>query len=144
MRLAELGEKFGVGKIFTDYNELLEDPEIDAVSITTIWDRHTEPAVAALEAGKHVFLEKPMAHTVADCQQICDAAATAKGILMVGHICRFNPRYIAAKREIESGSLGKILSPTARRNIPATWTPEILNKIGPIIGDAIHDTDLML
>jgi len=63
---------------------------------------------------------------------------------MVGHICRFNPRYIAAKREIESGSLGKILSLTARRNIPAAWTPEILDKIGPIIGDTIHDTDLML
>jgi UDP-N-acetylglucosamine 3-dehydrogenase len=143
-RLAELAQKFGVTKTFTDYNELLTDPDIDAVSITTMWDQHTAPAVAALRAGKHVFLEKPMAHTVEDCRRICDAAAAAAGNLMVGHICRFNPRYIAAKREIDTGSLGKILSLTARRNIPAAWTPEILDKIGPIMGDTIHDTDIML
>jgi UDP-N-acetylglucosamine 3-dehydrogenase len=143
-RLDELAQKFDVAKTFTDYNELLKNPDIDAVSITTMWDQHTAPALAALHAGKHVFLEKPMAHTVEDCWRICEAASKAPGNLMVGHICRFNPRYIAAKREIESGSLGKILSLTARRNIPAAWTPEILDKIGPIIGDTIHDTDLML
>ena len=143
-RLAELGQKFGVEKTFTDYHELLKDPDIDAVSICTMWDQHTDPALAALAAGKHVFLEKPMAHSVVDCQRICDAAAVAPGNLMVGHICRFNPRFVAAKREIETGSLGKILSLSARRNIPAAWTPEILNKIGPIMGDTIHDTDLML
>jgi len=143
-RLDELAQKFGVAKTFTDYNELLKDPDIDAVSITTMWDQHTAPALAALHAGKHVFLEKPMAHTVEDCRRICEAASEASGNLMVGHICRFNPRYIAAKREIDSGSLGKILSLTARRNIPAAWTPEILDKIGPIIGDTIHDTDMML
>jgi len=143
-RLDELAQKFDVAKTFTDYNELLKNPDIDAVSITTMWDQHTAPALAALHAGKHVFLEKPMAHTVEDCRRICEAASKAPGNLMVGHICRFNPRYIAAKREIESGSLGKILSLTARRNIPAAWTPEILDKIGPIIGDTIHDTDLML
>ena len=63
---------------------------------------------------------------------------------MVGHICRFNPRYAAAKRQIADGNIGNVLSLSSRRNIPAMWTPEILNKIGPIAGDAIHDTDLML
>ena len=143
-RLSDLGKKFGVSQLYTDYEEMLADPNIDAVSIVTMWDQHTAPAIAALEAGKHVFLEKPMAHTVADCQQICDAAAKAKGHLMIGHICRFNPRYAAAKEQIASGAIGKILSMNSRRNIPAAWTPEILNKIGPITGDAIHDTDLML
>jgi len=143
-RLMELGEKFGVEKTFTDYGEMLQDPDIDAVSIVTMWDQHTAPTIAALDAGKHVFLEKPMAHTVEDCARICAAAAQSKGVLQVGHICRFNPRYAAAKREIDAGNLGCILSLSARRNIPAAWTPEILDKIGPIIGDAIHDTDLML
>ena len=69
---------------------------------------------------------------------------TAKGILQVGHICRFNPRYRAAKQAIAEGRIGKIVSLASRRNIPAAWTPTILNKIGPIVGDAIHDTDLML
>ena len=143
-RLEELGRKYGVRQLYTDYNELLRNPDIDAVSVVTMWDQHTAPTLAALDAGKHVFLEKPMAHTVADCRLICEAARKAKGHLMVGHICRFNPRYAAAKREIAAGAIGRILSLSSRRNIPAAWTPEILNKIGPIVGDAIHDTDLML
>lgn len=143
-RLAELAQKHGVGQTYTDYAELLSNPNIDAVSVVTMWDQHTAPALAALEAGKHVFLEKPMAHTVEDCQLICDAAAKAKGVLMVGHICRFNPRYAAAKQAIADGKIGKIVALSSRRNIPAAWTPEILNKIGPIVGDAVHDTDLML
>ena len=143
-RLQAMAEKFGVGKTTTDYRELLADPEVDAVSVVTMWDQHTEPAVAALGAGKHVFLEKPMAHTVEDCRQILDAAEQSNGILQVGHICRFNPRYRMAKQQIEAGKVGRIVSLSSRRNIPAAWTPEILNKIGPIVGDAIHDTDLML
>ena len=63
---------------------------------------------------------------------------------MVGHICRFNPRYAAAKREIDSGAIGKIVSIYARRNIPASVSETVLAKIGPIIGDGVHDTDLML
>ena len=63
---------------------------------------------------------------------------------MVGHICRFNPRYACAKREIEEGRIGDIVSIYARRNLSAGITDEILNKIGPIIGDGVHDTDLML
>jgi len=143
-RLAELSKKYGVKDTYTDYRDVLARDDIDAVSIVTMWDQHTDPTVAALAAGKHVFLEKPMASTVEDCRKIVAAAAKAKGILQVGHICRFNPRYAAAKREIDAGKIGRIVALTSRRNIPAAWTPEILNKIGPIIGDAIHDTDLML
>ena len=143
-RLAELAQKFHVGKTYRDYREMIADPEIDAVSIVTMWDQHTEPAIAALDAGKHVFLEKPMASTVADCRKIIEAAKRSKGILQIGHICRFNPRYRMAKQAIDAGRIGKIVAMSSRRNIPAAWTPEILNKIGPIVGDAIHDTDLML
>jgi predicted dehydrogenase len=143
-RLGALATKFGVRKTYTDYGEMLADPDVDAVSIVTMWDQHTAPAVAALEAGKHVFLEKPMASTVADCLTIIAAAEKSKGILQIGHICRFNPRYRAAREAIAAGRIGKIVSMASRRNIPAAWTPTILDKIGPIVGDAIHDTDLML
>jgi predicted dehydrogenase len=138
------GKKFGVRETYTDYRDMLSDKDIDAVSIVTMWDQHTEPAVAALNAGKHVILEKPMASTVADCNTIIDAASRARGILQVGHICRFNPRYRMAKQAIDEGRIGKIVALQSRRNIPAAWTPTILEKIGPIVGDAIHDTDLML
>ena len=128
-RLNELGKKFGVKKLHTNYKDMLADPEIDAVSITTMWDQHTDIAIDALNAGKHVFLEKPMASTVADCEKIIAASKNAKGILQIGHIVRFNPRYRAAKKAISEGAIGKVLSLSSRRNIPAAWTPEILNKI---------------
>lgn len=143
-RLQEVAAKFAVEKTYTDFHALLADPDIDSVSITTMWDQHTEPALAALKAGKHVFLEKPMASTAADCKAIVEAANAAGGNFMVGHVCRFNPRYAAAKAEIEAGKIGKIVSMYARRNLPRWVTEDILDKIGPIIGDGVHDTDLML
>ena len=143
-RLSEQASKFGVTKTYTDDRDMLADKGIDAVSIVTMWDQHTDPAVDALKAGKHVFLEKPMASTVADCNKIMAAANASRGILQVGHICRFNPRYRMTKQAIDEGRIGKIVALQSRRNIPAAWTPTILEKIGPIVGDAIHDTDLML
>ncbi len=111
-RLSELGDRFGIAeeKRYTDYGEMFADPDVESVSITTMWDQHVDPTVAALEAGKHVFLEKPMASTVADCDAIVEAAAKAKGHLLVGHICRFNPRYAAARDAIASGRMEKLCS----------------------------------
>jgi len=143
-RLTELAGRFGIKHTYTDYNELLANKDVDAVSITTMWDQHTAPTLAALRAGKHVFLEKPMASTVEDCKTIVNAAHEAAGHFMVGHICRFNPRYAAAKAAIDEGRIGKIVSLYSRRNLPRWVVADLLNKIGPIIGDGVHDTDLML
>ena len=143
-RLDEVAAKFGVQHIYTDYHELLANPEVEAVSITTMWDQHTAPALTSIQAGKHVFLEKPMASTMEDCAVIVRTANASDKFFMVGHICRFNPRYAAAKREIESGAIGRIVSIYARRNIPAAVGAQVLPKIGPIMGDGVHDTDLML
>ncbi len=142
-RLAETAAKVGAAKTFTDYHAMLADPELEAVSVVTMWDQHAAPTIAALEAGKHVFLEKPMASTIADCDAIVAAAHAAKGHFMVGHICRFNPRYAAAKEAIAAGRIGRIISMYARRNLPAWVGASVLDKIGPIIGDCVHDTDLM-
>ena len=142
-RLAEVAKKFHVHKAYADYREMLADPKLESVSITTMWDQHAEPTIAALAASKHVFLEKPMASTVADCDRIVEAARAASGYFMVGHICRFNPRYAAAQQEIAAGKIGKIISMYSRRNLPAWVGATVLDKIGPIIGDGVHDTDLM-
>ena len=142
-RLKEVAQRFGVKRTFTDYNEMLADEELQVVSITTMWDQHTAPTPAALKAGKHVFCEKPMASTMADCRKMVAAAHKADGFFMVGHICRFNPRYAMAKRDIAEGGIGKIVSMYARRNLPSWITEGVLPKIGPIIGDGVHDTDLM-
>src|SRR5690606_8312189 len=116
-RLAEQGKKFGVSKLYADYNDMLADPEIDAVSICTMWDQHTEPAIAALKAGKHVCLETPIASTVADARKTVEAAQGAKGILFIGHVVRFNPRFRMAKQAIDEGRIGKIVALSSRRHI---------------------------
>lgn len=143
-RRQEIKKRLGVPHEHRDYHELLADPEIEAVSVVTHVDDHVEPAVAALRAGKHVLLEKPMARTPAQCDRIIAAADKAGRILMVGHICRFNPRYALARERIRAGELGQIVSMHARRNIPAARSASVLAKIGPLLGDGIHDTDLML
>jgi UDP-N-acetylglucosamine 3-dehydrogenase len=143
-RRKEIQARFGVLRAHADYRDLLADPEIEAVSIVTHVDDHAAPAIAALRAGKHVLLEKPMARTAADCNRIIAAAEKADRILMVGHICRFNPRYALARERIAAGELGRIVSMYARRNIPAARSKSVLEKIGPLLGDGIHDTDLML
>ena len=142
--LKELAKKYNIPNVYTDYGRLLANKEIEAVSITTHIDNHLEPTLAALKAGKHVFLEKPMARNISECELIIRAAETADKTFMVGHICRFDPRYAIAKRNIEEGRVGRIVSLYARRNIPAAVSESVLTKIGPLMGDGIHDTDLML
>ena len=143
-RLAEVAGRLDVGRTFTDYREMLADPELDAVSITTHWRDHAEPALAAMAAGKHVFCEKPMASTVEECGAMVAAARRGPGRFMVGHICRFNPRYALARREIAEGKIGRVVSMYSRRNIPAARSAVTLGKVGPIIGDGVHDVDLMM
>ncbi len=143
-RLAEVAERYRIAARYTDYRELLADESVDAVSITTHMHDHRDIAVAALEAGKHVFLEKPMAPTPEDCDRIIDAARTSRGLFMVGHICRFDPRAALAKEAIDEGRVGRIFSMHARRNLSAAIGRANLDKISALMGDGIHDADLML
>ena len=143
-RLEELADRYGVPGRYTDYRDLLSDPVVDAVSITTHVHDHRDIAVDALRAGKHVFLEKPMAPTVEDCERIIAAARESAGLFMVGHICRFDPRVALAKQAIDEGRLGRIISMHARRNLSKAIGEANLDKISALMGDAIHDADLML
>ena len=142
--LKEIAEKYNIPNTYTDYKELLANKDIDAVSIVTHAKDHLEPTIAAIEAGKHVFLEKPMALTTAECDKIIDCAEKTDKFFMVGHICRFDPRYAIAKKNIDEGKIGRIVSIYARRNIPASVSESVLEKISPVSGDIIHDVDLML
>ncbi len=143
-RLQEVGDKYGVPKRFTDYQQLLADPDIDLVTIVTHVGDHLEPTLAALAAGKHVFLEKPLADSVAACDRIVSAANASPQAFMVGHVCRFDTVYALAKEEIAAGKLGKILSLHAKRNLAKWITPTHLQKLSALFGDGVHDLDLML
>jgi len=143
-RLKEIKEKYHVPGAYTDYHELLADKEIDMVTIVTHIKEHLQPTLDALAAGKHVFLEKPMADNIEDCDRIIAAAAKAGACFMVGHICRFDTVYALAKEEIDAGNLGTIISMHARRNLAKWITPSHLKKISALFGDGVHDFDLML
>ena len=143
-RLKEIKEKYRVPKAYTDYHEMLADKDIDMVSIVTHIKEHLQPTLDAFAAGKHVFLEKPMADSIEDCDRIIAAAAKAGTCFMVGHIRRFDTVYALAKEEIEAGNLGSIISMHARRNLAKWITPSHLKKISALFGDGVHDLDLML
>jgi UDP-N-acetylglucosamine 3-dehydrogenase len=133
-----------VTRRYADYRQLLADPEIDAVSIVTHYYDHHDIAVDALKAGKNVLLEKPMAPDVRQCDDIVAAAKASRGIFMTGHICRFDPRVAMAKESIDEGRIGRIISMHARRNLSKAIGRQVLDKISALMGDGIHDADLML
>ncbi len=112
---AQRREQFAHNKPCTAYAshaELLADPRVDIVMIGLPHYLHTEVAVAACEAGKHVFLEKPMAMTVADCDAISAAAENAGVKLLVAHTEHFVPAGLAARQLIEDGRLGTVVFAT--------------------------------
>ena len=107
-RAKSIAEKHGAKGYYTDYRELLAREDISAVSIVTPDFAHTEIAVAAAKAGKHILIEKPLATSVEDCEKILAAVAAAGDIkFMVDFHNRWNPPFVSAKNAIEGGKLGK-------------------------------------
>lgn len=115
-RAKRVAEKYGAGKVFGDYRELVKDPSVDAVAVVTPDFAHREPIVAAAQAGKHVLTEKPLATTLEDAQAIADAVRTAGITLMVDFHARWNPPLVIARKDIEEGTLGRIMSAYFRLN----------------------------
>ncbi len=130
----------------TDLDALLRDPEIDAVSITLPTHLHRRYAVAALRAGKHVLLEKPFALTVRDCDAIIAARRAHPRVLMIAHVLRFWPEYVAIQERVASGALGAPVSVVARRSAaaldPATWFRDPRQSGGAVLDLIVHDFDV--
>jgi predicted dehydrogenase len=95
-------------KTTADIEQLLQDPELDAVALATPVPTHAELAVAVAQAGKHCFVEKPLATTVADAQRAVVAAEQAGKILMVGHLLEYHPAVTRLKELVRSGELGEL------------------------------------
>jgi len=107
-RLAQVARQYPGVKTQTDYTAILADPEVDAVMIATPVHTHFELAAAALQAGKHVMVEKPLAQTSAQCRELIALAETRGLILMVGHVFIYNAAVRKVKEYIQSGELGQI------------------------------------
>jgi predicted dehydrogenase len=150
---AEKGAKeFGTpdAKVYEDYKELLSDASIDAVHVLTPNVSHCEITVAALEAGKHVLCEKPMAATTADAKKMLDARDKTGKLLTIGYQYRHNHENAVAKKVIDEGWLGDVYYAEAsyirRRGVP-TWgvfTDKAKQGGGPLIDIGTHALDLTL
>jgi len=102
------GPHFPSARASADLDELLADPELDAVAVATHVPTHAPLARRVLEAGKHCFVEKPLAQSVAEAEDVAAAAATADRILMVGHLLEYHPGVEKLKQIADSGDLGDI------------------------------------
>jgi predicted dehydrogenase len=117
-KLAAVKKKFGDGpKLYADLNDMLADPNVEAVVVATPDHAHAQNAVAALNAGKHVFLEKPMAQTIADCDAILDAWQKAQTVLLVGLELRYCSVCQEMRRLIDGGDIGKVILGCAVDNV---------------------------
>jgi len=93
----------------TDYRRVLDDPEVDAVVIATPDHAHEEVVIPAMEAGKHIFLEKPMATTLEACGRIARQAKGYGKVFQLGYVLRYAPFYVKLNEMIRSGGLGQVV-----------------------------------
>jgi predicted dehydrogenase len=123
---------------------MLTEADIDGLIIATSDNAHVAPAVEGARAGKHLFVEKPLALTAEDCVPIIDAAAAAGVKLLVGHTLRFDPRYAAARHAIKEGKLGEVVHTFSRRNNPPTILGQYGDRVSVAFFLGIHDIDFLL
>ncbi len=142
---AEMAARYGAEASYADYHSLLASKDIDAVVIATPTNTHVEVVKAAAAAGKHIFCEKPLALTLAGCDEAI-AAANAAGVkLQVGFMRRYDPAYKAAKDKIDTGVIGTPVMFKSIGRDPRRTSLEYARRAnsGGLIADmAIHDFDL--
>lgn len=136
--------EFGLETWHTDYRALLDEPEVDAVVIVTPTSIHRDVAVAAAEAGKHIFCEKPMAMNTAECDEINRAAEAAGVVLQIGFMRRFDRNFVEAKEAVDRGEIGDVVMVRTLTHGPSTpqpWMYDIQQSNGPLAEINSHDID---
>lgn len=127
-------------KLTTSADEVLADPGVEAVIVATPTSTHAALTLAALEAGKHVLCEKPLAFTVAECDRVIEAATKADRVLMVGHTFIFNPAVRRMKELVGDGEIGQIRYCHSAR----TGLGPIRQDVNALWDLAPHDVSIIL
>ncbi len=153
-RAKDLAEKYGC-RSYESIVDMLADPEIDAVSVCAANHVHAEITIAALKAGKHVLCEKPMATKLKDCQMMVDTAEQMGKKLMIGQNQRFAKAHVEARKLIQRGDIGNVLTfkTTFGHGGPETWSIDagpqnwFFDKkraaMGAMADLGVHKTDLI-
>lgn len=137
-----------VGSVWTaEIETILRDESIDAVDICLPTPEHRQMVEAVLQAGKHVLIEKPLALTREDAKAIVEVAEASSQIVMIAHVLRFWPEYVALQRLVASGELGRPISGFAsRRQAYPEWSPLFAQSDltgGAIVDQMVHDFDVL-
>ncbi|MDN5821449.1 MAG: Gfo/Idh/MocA family oxidoreductase [Brachybacterium sp.] len=146
-RAQTVADQFGAARAYADPHELLADPEIDGVSICTWNNSHASWTIAAIEAGKHVLVEKPLARTLAEAEEIQRIAEQSDRVVQVGFVRRHSPNCQVLKSFIDAEELGEIYYAKAsclrRVGNPGGWfADKELSGGGPLLDIGIHVLDL--
>lgn len=146
-RARGVADQWGAARSYGDPAELFADSEVDAVSICTWNNSHAPLAIAALEAGKHVLIEKPMSVTVAEAEQVQAAAEQHNRIVQIGFVRRHSPNAQVLKSFIDAGDLGELYYGRARcirrMGNPGGWfADKARSGGGPLIDLGVHVIDL--
>ncbi len=142
--LNETGDEFEIEERYTSLEQALDRSQFDAVIITTPTFTHKDLAVMAAEQGKHVFLEKPMALSLEECDAIINAAKNNNVILQLGFMRRFDPEFAAAAERIQAGEIGEpmlIKSLTHGPGLPPAWANDLKTSNGMLAEVNSHDMD---
>lgn len=137
-------------KRYTSFDEMLASEELDVIDLCTPTHVHAEMAIQALEAGKNVICEKPMARSVAECESMIAAAKANNKLLFIAQCIRFWPEYEVLSKMVADGELGDIISARFTRQSPKpTWASEgwLMNNDfsgGAMLDLHIHDVDYIL
>lgn len=138
-RAEEVGHAFAV-PAYPDFHQMLEQERPEAVSVAVPTALHETVSLAALEAGAHILIEKPIAASVEQGERLIRRSRELNRKLMVGHVVRFNPAIQQLKRRLEAGELGRIFQVVCRRVNPF---PTRIRDVGVVVDLATHDLDLM-
>jgi len=142
-RLDALANELGV-KGFTDYREMFRSPEVDAVVIAGPTDQREEMLGAAVEAGKPVFCEKPLAQSMDAVRRLRALVERSGAFVQIGFMRRFDPGYAAARRHIEAGAIGEVIGVHSMTRDPKLPPYDYIATSGGIYADlAIHDFDIV-
>lgn len=139
-----LAKKYGIAKSTTDVNEILKDTDVDTILITTRHNLHARMVIDSLEAGKNVFVEKPLALNHAELAEIMEAQAKSNQTITVGFNRRFSPHAEKMKSLIDPKAPKNIITTMNAGMIPSNvWVHDMEVGGGRIIGEACHFIDLI-
>ncbi len=139
-------ENYGCA-VYRDFNEMIANSDVDAVSVVTPDHLHTSVALAAAEHGKHILVEKPLDVTVEGCQTMVEAAREANVLLQVDFHKRYDPDHVALEECVAAGKLGAVLYGSAymedRIEVPVDWLPHWASSSSPGWFLGVHFYDLV-